>query len=363
MSHRLNISFFGSSLVSASQNPAVTYYRGLIRALTDRGHRITFYEPKMGEGAKRDTPNPTGARVVTYPATDESVLDALEQAEESDLIVKCSGVGAFDELLEAAVLELKKPETLVAFLDSHAPATLERLRNDPEDLFHVLIREYDLIFTRCGGAPVVESYLAAGAAGCVPLPDAVDPQVHFPAQCETRFEADLALLCDRNPHKETRVEEFFFRPAAQMPERKFLIAGDGWQGKPMPANVNYPGSLRADEHNAFNSTPRAVLSLNRGCATRYGFSPTAGVFEAAGAGACLIMDKWEGIELFLEPDREVLVAGNGEELVSQLRELTPEKARQIGHAAYARVLAEHTFAHRAEQIEKVLAGKEGRVIA
>jgi spore maturation protein CgeB len=96
---------------------------------------------------------------------------------------------------------------------------------------------------------------------------------------------------------------------------------------------------------------------------RYGFSPPAGVFEAAGAGACLIMDKWEGIELFLEPDREVLVAGNGDEVAAHLRELTPEKARQIGRAAYARVLAEHTFAHRAEQIEKVLAGKEGRVIA
>jgi spore maturation protein CgeB len=363
MSHRLNISFFGSSLVSASRNPAAAYHRGLIRALADRGHRITFYEPAT-EGAKhRDIPNPNRARVVVYQATDESVLDALEQAEESDLIVKCSGVGMFDELLEAAVLELKKPETLIAFLDSDAPVTLERLRNDPADLFHVLIPEYDLIFTRCGGMPVVEAYLGAGAADCVPIPDAVDPQVQFPARPEKPFEADLGLLCDYTPARETRLQEFFFKPASQIPEGKFLLAGDGWQDKPMPANVNCLGQIRAEERNAFNSTPRAVLNLNRGCMARYGFSPPAGAFEAAGAGACLIMNKWEGIELFLEPDHEVLLAGNGDEVAGHLRQLTPEKAREIGRAAYARVLAEHTYAHRAERIENALAGKAGRVIA
>jgi spore maturation protein CgeB len=364
MSHRLNISFFGSSLISTVRNPAAAYYRGLIRALSDRGHRITFYEPNTGEAAKhRDIPNPEWARVVRYPATDESALDALEQAEESDLIVKCSGVGVFDELLEAAVLELKRPETLVAFLDADAPATLERLRNSPDDLFHVLIREYDLIFARLGGPPVREAYLAAGASECVPIQDALDPQMHFPAPREKRFEAGLALMCDHNPHREARVQEFFFKPAGQMPDRKFLLAGDGWQDKPVPSNVECLGRISAGEHNALHSTPLAILNLNRGCMASYGFSPPAGAFEAAGAGACLIMNKWEGIELFLEPDREVLVAGNGEEVAAHLRQLTPEKAREIGRAAYGRVLAEHTYAHRAERIEKALAGKEGRVTA
>ena len=360
---RLNISFFGPSLVSAVRNPAAAYHRGLIRALADRGHRITFYEPKPEGVKQRDIPNPNWAKVVTYPATDESVLDTLEKAEESDLIVKCSSVGVFDELLEAAVLEMKRPGTSVAFLDSDAPATLERLRNDPEDSFRALIPEYDLIFTRYGGTPVVEAYLAGGAAECVPIPDGLDPQIHFSAPSEKKFEADLGLLCDYKPAREARLQEFFFKPASQMPERKFLLAGEEWQDKPMPANINCLGNIRADEHNAFHSTPRAILNLNRGCRAQYGFSPPAGAFEAAGAGACLLMNKWEGIELFLEPDREVLVAGNGDEVAAHLRQLTPEKARLIGRAAYARVLAEHTYAHRAERIENALAGKEGRVIA
>ncbi|HWC60111.1 MAG TPA: hypothetical protein VHC44_10505, partial [Verrucomicrobiae bacterium] len=157
MSRRLNISFFGSSLVSAYQNAPVTYYRGLVRALCERGHRVTFYEPNVPERLQhRDLFNPHWARVVMYQPTDEATLDALERAEESDLIIKCSGVGVCDDLIEAAVLELKRPETLVAFLDVNAPATLDRINNDPEDYFRPLIPEYDFILTRSGGAAVAD---------------------------------------------------------------------------------------------------------------------------------------------------------------------------------------------------------------
>ena len=118
--------------------------------------------------------------------------------------------------------------------------------------------------------------------------------------------------------------------AVQLPDRKFLLGGSGWQDKSMPSNVNYLGHVYTQEHNAFNVAPRAVLNVNRGSMARYGFSPPTRVFEAAGAAACLITDKWQGIEMFLEPDREVLVAENGNAVVEHLRRLTPEHARRIG---------------------------------
>jgi spore maturation protein CgeB len=363
MNH-LNISFFGSSLVSAHWNGAAPYYRGLIRALAERGHRVTFYEPDAYDRQQhRDIPDPDWARVIVYEASDECALEALEHAENSDLIIKCSGVGVFDDLLEAAVLELKKPETLVAFLDMDAPATLDRIQNDPEDSFRVLIPEYDFILTHGGGAPVVDAYLAAGATECVPIYNALDPHTHFPAPPEVRYEGDLAFLGNRMPDHENRVEEFFLKPAAQLPQQTFLLGGDGWQDKSIPANVKCLGHLDTHEYNSFNCTSRAVLNVNRDSTARYGFAPPTRVFEAAGAGACLITDKWEGIELFLEPGREVLVANSGDEVVKHLRNLTPERAREIGRAAHSRVLAEHTYDHRADQLEKVLAGKDGRIVA
>jgi spore maturation protein CgeB len=90
-----------------------------------------------------------------------------------------------------------------------------------------------------------------------------------------------------------------------------------------------------------------------------GFSPATRVFEAAGAGACLVTDAWRGIEQFLEPDREVLVAAGADEVVAHLERLTPERARQIGDAARRRVLAKHTYGVRALQVERLLSRGDG----
>src|SRR5207237_663180 len=126
----MRIAFFGSSLVSAYWNGAATYYRGIVRALADRGHSITFYEPDAYERQQhRDIEDPPWARVVVYPATMEGANRAVERARRDDLIVKASGVGVFDGLLEAAVANLKNASNLVAFWDVDAPATLDRVRD------------------------------------------------------------------------------------------------------------------------------------------------------------------------------------------------------------------------------------------
>ena len=351
------ITFFGSSLVSAYWNGAATYYRGLIRALAARGHAITFYEPDAYDRqAHRDIPDPDWARVVVYPATDEGVRTALAEAGRAgaDLLIKCSGVGVFDALLEEAVLGLRGASNLVAFLDVDAPATLERIGADPEDPFRLRIPNYDLILTYGGGPPVVDGYAAYGARSCVPIYNALDPETHHPVPPDPRFAADLGLLANRLPDREARVGEFFLRPAAALPDRRFLLAGNGWGDKPLPANTAYLGHLYTRDHNAFNCTPLALLNVARESMARFGYSPATRVFEAAGAGACLISDRWVGIEEFLEPGREILVASDGAEVAALLDALEPDRASRIGIAARERVLAAHTYTHRALQLERVL---------
>ena len=356
MTGGLNIAFFGSSLVSAYWNGAATYYRGIIRALSQHGHRITFYEPDVYDRQKhRDIPDPAWCEVVVYAGREEAaVWRALERARGADMIVKTSGVGANDELLEAAVLEMKSPHALAVFWDVDAPATLDRVQQNPIDPFRALIPRYDLILTYGGGDPVVNAYKALGAQECVPIYNALDPETHHPVALDERFNADLGLLANRLPDRERRVEEFFLKAAAVLKDKRFLLGGNGWEDKSMPENVRRIGHVYTRDHNAFNCTPQAVLNINRDSMARYGFSPPTRVFEAAGAGACLITDEWEGIELFLEPGREVLVARNGEAVAEHLCALMPEGARRIGEAARKRVLAEHTYAHRAAQLEKLL---------
>jgi spore maturation protein CgeB len=359
MKRGLDIAFFGSSLVSAYWNGAATYYRGIVRALHERGHRITFYEPDAYERQQhRDMPDPDWARVVIYPGEgDEHALRMLEQARGADLVVKASGIGVFDALLESAALNLKRAGTLVAFWDVDAPATLDRMSADPYDRFRALVPRYDLVLTYGGGDPVVRAYQGFGAALCVPIYNALDPATHHPVPPEPRFDADLSFLGNRLPDREARVEEFFLKAAALLPEKRFLLGGSGWSDKARPASVDYVGHVYTADHNAFNCTPRAVLNVSRESMARYGYSPATRVFEAAGAAACLITDEWEGLELFLEPGKEVLVAADGAAVAGHVRRLDAATAGEIGRRAHARVLAEHTYAHRAAQLEAVLEGR------
>ena len=354
----MRIAFFGSSLVSAYWNGAATYYRGIIKALHAIGHEITFFEPDAySRQQHRDIEDPTWAKVVVYPANGpEGLYRALEEAESADLIVKASGVGVFDQFLEKAVVEIKRPNSIIAFWDVDAPATLDRVDQDPEDPFGDLIPRYDLILTYGGGDPVVQAYKRLGAQLCVPVYNAVDPATHFPVAPDPRFESDLGFLGNRLPDRESRVEEFFLNAARLLPESQFMLGGNGWADKMLPSNVRYAGHVYTADHNAFNCSSKAVLNVSRDSMARYGFSPATRIFEAAGAAACMITDAWEGIELFLEPGAEVLVAKNGDDVAQLLKATSGRQARQIGWKAQARVLAEHTYAHRARQVSSLLEG-------
>ena len=361
----MKIAFFGSSLVSAYWNGAATYYRGMLRALSERGHQITFYEPDAFERQQhRDIADPPWARVVVYPGEGlDGVSAALESARDADLIVKASGVGVFDDHLEREVPRMRRPGASAIFWDVDAPATLDRIAANPADPFRSLISAYDGILTYGGGDPVVQAYRKWGARLCVPIYNALDPSTHFPVLPDARFHADLAFLGNRLPDREARVEEFFLGAAEILPRRRFVMAGSGWADRALPGNVRNIGHLYTADHNAFNSTPRAVLNISRESMARYGFSPATRVFEAAGAGACIITDEWRGIELFLEPGRECLVARNGEDVAEQLRCLSLERAQEIGRAARGRILAAHTYAHRAAQVDDVLSGRDSHASA
>jgi spore maturation protein CgeB len=327
----------------------------MIRALADRGHQITFFDPDAYDRQKnRDMADPSWARVHVYPAERDAVERSLELARTADFVVKCSGVGVFDEELEKGVLELKHPGNIVLFWDVDAPATLDRMERNPKDPFRELVPRYDLVFTYGGGSPVVRKYTGFGARRCVPIYNALDRSTHFRVKPEPKYEALLGFLGNRLPDREKRVEDFFLHATSRMPSEKFVMGGSGWADKGLSQNINYLGHVYTHEHNALNSSLRAVLNLSRESMASYGFSPATRVFEAAGAGACIITDAWEGIELFLEPGREILVAKSGDELIEHLRALSPEKAREIGEAAFSRVCSEHTYEHRAKQVSSLL---------
>jgi spore maturation protein CgeB len=357
----MKIAFYGSSLLSSYWNGAATYYRGLLSDLARRGYQITFYEPDAFDRQEhRDIDPPEWAKVRVYPADPDAARAVIAEAAKADIVVKASGVGVFDDELLDGVVAASRPDALRIFWDVDAPATLAELRERPDHALHRAMPSLDIVFTYGGGPPVVASYEGFGARRCVPIYNALDPATHHPVPAEGRFAADLSFLGNRLPDREARVEEFFLRPAAELAERRFLIGGNGWDSKAMPANVRPIGHVYTREHNAFNTSPLAVLNIARESMATTGFSPATRVFEAAGAGACLITDAWVGLDLFLKEGEEVLVARDGQDVAEHVRGLDAARAARIGEAARRRILAEHTYTRRGAEVDAILREEASR---
>jgi spore maturation protein CgeB len=351
----MRITLFGSSITSAYWNGAATYYRGICSVLHQLGHRVVFVEQDIySRQQHRDmVGDPEYAEVVV--CGDIADLDReLERARSSDLVVKCSGVGRYDDYLDQGVLAARTGRNVIAYWDVDAPFTLDRAGREPGWYFRSLIPRYDAILTYGGGPRVEQGYRFHGATEVELVYNAVDPQTHHPVEPDPNFSCDLLLIANRLPDREARVRRYFLDVAARCPAHSFTLGGEGWGDAGLPPNVRYLGHVATNMHNLLNCSARLVLNVNRQAMAEYGYSPPTRVFEAAGAGACLVTDKWDGIDSFLEPDSEVLVAAAPEAVVDFVTRVSPEAAKDIGVRARERILTHHTYRHRGEQLERFL---------
>src|SRR5260370_27284042 len=118
----MKIFVFGSTISSSYGTGAASYYRGIYKELHRRGHEITFAEPDAyGRQQKRDAGDFSYVTSVVYHTADDTPT-LLKLAAGCDLVIKHSGVGVFDEMLEARGFDWRSSQTRVAFWDVGAPA-------------------------------------------------------------------------------------------------------------------------------------------------------------------------------------------------------------------------------------------------
>lgn len=354
----MKIFVFGSSLVSSYWNGAATYYRGIYKNLARLGCEVIFAEPDIYQRQQNVDPGDYSyAQSIVYKSR-EDIPWLMRLASDCDVVIKHSGVGADDAMLERVVLDCRSARTAVAFWDVDAPATLSRTMADANDPFRQAIPEYDFIFTYGGGPDVVQRYMELGAKNCHPIYNALDPEAHYPVEPDPDLACDLLFVGNRLPDRERRVEQFFLSAAEAAPEMSFVLGGEGWGNKSLPTNVRWIGHVPTGSHNRANCSARMVLNINRESMADVGFSPPTRVFEAAGAGACVITDAWQGVETFFTPGSEILVARNGEEISRLVRTIPAAHAKKIGSAMRAKALRKHLYQQRAERVLHVL--EEGR---
>jgi spore maturation protein CgeB len=346
---RLRIVILGLSITSSWGNGHATTYRGLVRELAARGHDILFLERDVPwYASNRDLPRPRYGRTALYLDLAELKGRFTAEVAEADMVI----VGSYvPEGAEVGAWVTQTARGLTAFYDIDTPVTLAKLaRGEAEYLTARLIPEYQLYLSFTGGPTLQRLEDEFGSPMARPLYCSVDPELYYPDPVDLAW--DLGYMGTYSDDRQPGLARLLIEPARAWPEGRFVVAGPQY-----PKTIRWPRNIRRIQHlppkrhRGFYNAQRFTLNLTRADMIAAGFSPSVRLFEAAACGTPIISDYWNGLETLFEPGREILVARSSEDVLNWIRDTSDEERSQLGQRARARVMAEHTAAHRAAELE------------
>jgi spore maturation protein CgeB len=345
----LRIVILGLSITSSWGNGHATTYRGLVRELVRRGHEVLFLERDVPWYAEnRDLPNPPFGRTALYADLETLRSRHAGAVGEADLVIVGSyvpdGVAVGDWVQANA-------SGVTAFYDIDTPVTLAKLaRGDTAYLEPRQIAGYDLYLSFTGGPTLQRLEREFGSPAARVLYCSVDPELYFPEEVEPTW--DLGYMGTYSDDRQPTLERLLLEPARQWPGGRFTVAGPQYPAQiAWPENVQYTAHLPPAAHRAFYNRQRFTLNVTRADMIEAGWSPSVRLFEAAACATPIVSDRWSGIESLLEPGREIFLADSPAEVLRLLRDMPEDERRAAGERARARILAEHTSAHRAAELE------------
>lgn len=351
----MRLAIFGLTVSSSWGNGHATIWRGLIRALADRGHHVTFFEHDLPYYAQsRDLHElPGGGVLVLFDRWEDVRARAARVLDETDVAIVTSYC---PDALAATALVLDSRAELKVFYDMDAPITIERARRGetveyigPEGL-----GGFDLVLSFAGGPALDELRARFGARFVQALHGSIDPCIHRPVEPRRMFEGNLSYLGTFAANRQEMLQRLFLDTARRRPDRKLTLGGSQYPADfPWAPNVFYFPHVAPVDHPAFYCSSTLTLNVTRRPMAEMGHCPSGRIFEAAACGVPVLSDPWNGLETFFTPGEEILVARSTEEAVAAL-ELPRAQLERIGRAARERVLSEHTGAHRAAHLEHLL---------
>jgi spore maturation protein CgeB len=345
----MKIVMLGLSITSSWGNGHATTYRGLVRALSERGHEVLFLERDVPwYRANRDLAKPPYCRTELYNSLLDLRMRFRESIRDADVVM----VGSYvPEGISVGEWVCSNAKGIKVFYDIDTPVTMSSLeRGDSPYINAELAPKYDLYLSFTGGPILALIEKRYGVRMARALYCSVDPLLHYPEEKQPRW--DFGYIGTYSDDRQPLLENLLCEPARRWNEGRFVVAGPLYPDEiRWPENVQRIEHLCPGEHRGFYSSQRFTLNITRAAMVTAGFSPSVRIFEAAACATPVISDYWEGLETFFEHGAEIFLTHSTEETLKYLRGVPEDERRIIGENARARVLKAHTAAHRATEFE------------
>jgi len=346
----LDIVILGLSITSSWGNGHATTYRGLVRELSARGHRVLFLERDVPWYAdNRDLPNPPYCDLALYHSVGELHRRFAAPIRDADVVIVGSYVA---DGIEIGKWITRIAQGVTAFYDIDTPVTLARLAaGEAEYLTLELIRHYDLYLSFTGGPTLDRIERVLGSPCARALYCSVDADLYYPESRAIKW--DLAYMGTYSGDRQPTLERLLVQSARRWRSGRFAVVGPQYpEDLRWPRNVARRAHLAPREHRAFYNAQRFALNVTRADMVAAGYSPSVRLFEAAACGTPIISDEWPGLAELFAPNEEILIARTADDVLHVIRELPEDERIAIGRRARARVLAVHTASHRAAELEQ-----------
>lgn len=347
------IIFIGLSITSSWRNVHAGTYRSLIHGLHQRGHKVLFLEQdRPCYASNRDAPILPYCQSRLYLDLEELRTRFTPRIRAAAAVIVGSHV---DDGRQVCDWVLEHAQGIKAFYDIDTSVTLAKLRNDScSYLSAAQVPEFDMVLSFAGGPALTSLEQEFGARCARALYCSVDVDQQQPAA--TRRDIELGYLGAYSDDRQSALEQLLNEPARQRPDRRFAVVGGQYPSHLVwPKNVQRTDHMAPGSHAQFYGRQRFTLNLTRPAVRQVGYSPSVRLFEAAVCGTPIICDDWAGLDDMFEPDKEILLARSSDEVTEHLDNVSDRQALQIAVAARERVRAEHSSAHRAEELEGYLA--------
>ena len=350
-----NIVIFGLTVSSSWGNGHATLWRGLLRALSNRGHHITFFEKDVQyyRDARDLTELPGGGELHFYHDLSDLRAAAQQALDHVDVAIVTSYC---PEGSLVAQMLLESNAGLKIFYDLDTPVTLRSLDAGarPDYLPADGLAGFDLVLSYTGGRALTELQQRLGARAVAPLYGWVDPMQHHPVPPQDHYRCDLSYLGTYAQDRQPALDRLFLQTARRLPGHAFLIGGAQYPADfPWTDNLSFHRHVPPASHPAFFSSSQWTLNITRQAMAEYGFCPSGRLFEAASCGTPLLSDHWEGLDTFLVPGEQIVLVDTADDVVHALQLPHAERDR-IARQARERVLVEHTADARARTLEALL---------